>query len=30
MDTSTLVRAIAGVLAVIVLSIIVIRRKQKA
>ena len=30
MDTSMLVRAAAGVLAVIVLSVIVLRRKQKA
>ncbi len=30
MDTSMLVRAVAGILAVIVLSVIVIRRKQKA
>ena len=30
MDTSMLVRVVAGVLAVIVLSVIVIRRKQKA
>jgi hypothetical protein len=30
MDTSLLVRAIAGVLAVAVLSVIVYRRKQKA
>jgi len=30
MDTSMLVRVAAGVLAVIVLSAIVIRRKQKA
>ena len=30
MDTSLLIRAVAGVLAVIVLSAIVIRRKQKA
>ena len=30
MDTSMLVRTVAGVLAVIVLSAIVIRRKQKA
>ena len=30
MDTSMLVRVAAGVLAVIVLSVIVIRRKQKA
>jgi hypothetical protein len=30
MDTSMLVRTVAAVLAVIVLSVIVIRRKQKA
>jgi hypothetical protein len=30
MDTSLLVRVAAGVLALIVLSVIVIRRKQKA
>jgi len=30
MDTSMLVRTAAGILAVIVLSVIVIRRKQKA
>ncbi len=30
MDTNMLVRAAAGVLAVIVLSVIVLRRKQKA
>jgi hypothetical protein len=30
MDTNILVRAIAGVLAIVVLSVIVIRRKQKA
>jgi hypothetical protein len=30
MDTSVLVRTVAGVLAVAVLSVIVIRRKQKA
>ncbi len=30
MDTSMLVRTAAGVLAVIVLSVIVLRRKQKA
>jgi hypothetical protein len=30
MDTSLLVRVAAGVLAMIVLSVIVIRRKQKA
>ncbi len=30
MDTSMLLRTVAAVLAVIVLSIIVIRRKQKA
>ena len=30
MDTSLLVRTIAGVLAVAVLSVIVYRRKQKA
>jgi len=30
MDTSILVRVAAGVLALIVLSVIVIRRKQKA
>ena len=30
MDTSMIIRAAAGVLAVIVLSVIVLRRKQKA
>jgi hypothetical protein len=30
METSMLVRAVAGILAVAVLSVIVIRRKQKA
>ena len=30
MDTSMLVRTVAGILAVAVLSVIVIRRKQKA
>jgi hypothetical protein len=30
MDSNMLVRAVAGVLAVIVLSVIVLRRKQKA
>jgi hypothetical protein len=30
MDTSTLVRAVAGALAVVVLAIIVYRRKQQA
>jgi hypothetical protein len=30
MDTSMLVRTVAGVLAVIVLSVIILRRKQKA
>jgi len=30
MDTSMLVRTVAGVLAVIVLAVIVMRRKQKA
>jgi hypothetical protein len=30
MDTSVIVRTVAGVLAVIVLAVIVMRRKQKA
>ncbi len=30
MDTSMLVRAVAGALALVVLSVIVYRRKQKA
>jgi LPXTG-motif cell wall-anchored protein len=30
MDTSTLVRVIAGALAVIVLAVIIIRRKKKS
>jgi hypothetical protein len=30
MDTSMMVRAFAGVLAVVVMSVIVYRRKQKA
>ena len=30
MDSNMLVRAVAGVLAMIVLSVIVLRRKQKA
>ncbi len=30
MDTSILVRTVAGILAVIVLSVVVYRRKQKA
>jgi hypothetical protein len=30
MDTNMIVRAVAGVLAVVVLSVIVYRRKQKA
>lgn len=29
MDTSLIIRAVAGVLAVVVLSVIVMRRKQK-
>jgi hypothetical protein len=30
MDTNLLVRVVAGVLAVVVLSVIVLRRKQKS
>ncbi len=30
MDTATLIRVVAGVLAVVVLSVIVYRRKQKS
>jgi len=30
MDTNMIVRAVAGVLAVVVLSVIIYRRKQKA